>query len=156
MLNLSSSERYYFYNQATDMRKGCYGLCGIVQNELKKNILLGDVFVFINKRHNQIKLLQWDKDGFALYEKRLEKGCFEKPGNAQNGTDILLTHLQLQHILQGIILQFSGLKKDLLCMPETEVNNGLQPMHGIVIDKYLPSIPSRKISITKAFMSNHC
>jgi hypothetical protein len=41
-------------------------------------------------------------------------------------------------------------------MPETAVNNGLQPMHGIVIDKYLPSIPSRKISITKAFMSNHC
>ena len=111
MLHLSSSERYYFYNQTTDMRKGCYGLCGIVQNELKKNILLGDVFVFINKRHNQIKLLQWDKDGFAVYEKRLEKGCFEKPGNAQNGTDILLTHLQLQHILQGIILQSVRHKK---------------------------------------------
>jgi len=45
-----------------------------VQNELKMDILMGDVFVFINRRHNQIKLLQWDKDGFALYEKRLEKG----------------------------------------------------------------------------------
>ena len=61
------------------MRKGCYGLCGNVQNELKKNILSGDVFVFINKRNTQIKLLQWDKDGFALYEKRLEKGSFENP-----------------------------------------------------------------------------
>ena len=105
MLHLSSNERYYFYNQVTDMRKGCYGLCGIVQNELKKNILFGDVFVFINKRHNQIKLLQWDKDGFALYEKRLEKGLFEQPAATQNGTDILITHLQLQHILQGIILK---------------------------------------------------
>ena len=57
MLHLSSNERYYFYNQITDLRKDCYGLCGIVQNELKKNILSGDVFVFINKRHNQIKLL---------------------------------------------------------------------------------------------------
>ena len=57
MLHLSASERYYFYNQVTDMRKGCYGLCGIVQNELKKNILPGEVFVFINKRRNQIKLL---------------------------------------------------------------------------------------------------
>ena len=65
MLHLSSHDRYYFYNQTTDMRKGCYGLCGIVQNEMKKNILSGDVFVFINKRHNQIKLLQWDRDGFA-------------------------------------------------------------------------------------------
>lgn len=111
MLHLSWNERYYFYNQITDMRKGCYGLCGIVQNELKKNILSGDVFVFINRRHNQIKLLQWDKDGFALYEKRLEKGCFEKPFSTQSGTDMLLTHLQLQHILQGVILQSVRQKK---------------------------------------------
>ena len=115
MLHLSSNERYYFYNQVTDMRKGCYGLCGIVQNEMKKNVLSCDVFVFINKRHNQIKLLQWDKDGFALYEKRLEKGVFESQKNiggaTQNGTDILLTHLQLQHILQGIILKSVRHKK---------------------------------------------
>ena len=111
MLHLSSNERYYFYNQVVDMRKGCYGLCGIVQNEMKKNVLLCDVFVFINKRRNQIKLLQWDKDGFALYEKRLEKGLFEQPGNTQNGTDILLTHLQLQHILQGVILKSVRHKK---------------------------------------------
>ena len=57
MLHLSAAERYHFYNQVTDMRKGCYGLCGIVQNELKKNILPGEVFVFINKRRKQIKLL---------------------------------------------------------------------------------------------------
>ena len=93
------------------MRKGCYGLCGIVQNEIKKNILLGDVFVFINKRRNQIKLLQWDIDGFALYEKRLEKGTFQQPLPIQTGTDILLTHLQLQHILQGVILQSVRHKK---------------------------------------------
>ena|SRR6195952_5651413 len=111
MLHLSSSERYYFYNQTTDMRKGCYGLCGIVQNELKKNILLGDVFVFINKRHNQIKLLQWDRDGFALYEKRLEKGSFERPGSTPNSTNVLLTNLQLQHILQGIVLKSVRHKK---------------------------------------------
>jgi len=92
------------------MRKGCYGLCGIVQNELHKNILLGDVFVFINKRHNQIKLLQWDTDGFALYEKRLAKGTFERPGNTQNSTDILLTNLQLQHILLQIPAKLTPLR----------------------------------------------
>jgi hypothetical protein len=41
-------------------------------------------------------------------------------------------------------------------MAETAVNTGLQPMHGIVIDKHCPSIPLQKISITKASMSNHC
>ena len=105
MLHLSCHERYYFYNHVVDMRKGCYGLCGIVQNELKKDVLHGDVFVFINKRHNQIKLLQWDRDGFAVYEKRLEKGTFEQPHFDQIGTDILLTNIQLQHILQGVILR---------------------------------------------------
>ncbi len=87
------------------MRKGCYGLCGIVQDELKKDVLNGDVFVFINKRHNQIKLLQWDRDGFALYEKRLEKGTFEQPGFDQDANGVLLTNLQLQHILQGVVLR---------------------------------------------------
>ena len=111
MLHLSSNERYYLYNQITDMCKGCYDLCGIMQNELKKNILSGDVFVFINRRHKQIKLLQWDKYGFALNEKKLEKGTVEKPDFVQKGTDILLTHLQLQHILQAVILQSVTHKK---------------------------------------------
>ena len=111
MLHLSAHERYYFYNQVVDMRKGCYGLCGIVQNQLKKNILNGDVFVFLNKRQNQLKLLQWDKDGFAIYEKRLEKGTFEQPGQAPGSTAILLTNLQLQHILQGVILRSVKHKK---------------------------------------------
>ena len=105
MLHLSCHNRYYFYNQFVDMREGCYGLCCIVQNELKKNILLGNVFVFINKKHNQIKLLQWDRYGFAVYEKLLEKGTFEQPDFGQDGTDILLTNIQLQHILQGVILR---------------------------------------------------
>jgi transposase len=72
---------------------------------MRLNILSGDVFVFMNRRHNQVKLLQWDKDGFAIYEKRLEKGTFEQPDNMQQNNDILLSHLQLQLILQGIILQ---------------------------------------------------
>lgn len=111
MLHLSTNQHYYFYNQIVDMRKGCYGLCGLVQNEMKKNILLGDVFVFLGRRRNQIKLLQWDRDGFALYEKRLEKGRFDQPSVTQNGADILLTHLQLQHLLQGVILHSVRYKK---------------------------------------------
>lgn len=105
MLYLSATTRYYFYGKTVDMRKGCYGLCGLVTNDMEKNILSGDVFVLMNRRHNQIKLLQWDKDGFAIYEKRLEKGTFEQPDNVHQNNDILLSHLQLQLILQGIVLQ---------------------------------------------------
>ena len=65
----------------------------------------------MNKRHNQIKLLQWDKDGLAIYEKRLEKGTFEELDKMQESNDILLSNLQLQLILQVILLQSVRHKK---------------------------------------------
>ncbi len=72
MLSLSSACRYFLYDQPTDMRCGIYSLAGLVKNRLIKDPLSGDIFVFISKRGNQIRLLQWDQDGYALYSKRLE------------------------------------------------------------------------------------
>ncbi len=79
MISLPSSQSYYLYGQPTDMRCGIYSLAAIVANSLKQNPLSGDIFIFIGKRGNQIRLLQWDKDGYALYSKRLEMGTFERP-----------------------------------------------------------------------------
>lgn len=98
------------YTQVVDMRKGIYGLCGVVQNELNQNILLGDVFVFINRKHNTLKLLQWEGDGFCLYEKKLVRGTFEHQ-QQNNQPAILLTHYQLNCILQGVILKSIKMKK---------------------------------------------
>jgi len=61
------------------MRYGIYSLSGLVTNELGEDPLSGDVYVFIGKRGNQVRLLQWDRDGFALYIKKLEQGTFEWP-----------------------------------------------------------------------------
>lgn len=110
MLQLAANTKYYVYNEVVDMRKGIYGLCGVVQNELGQNVLLGDVFAFFNRKHNTIKLLQWEGDGFALYEKKLARGSFEHHTQAGQRA-ILLTHYQLQCILQGIILQSIRMKK---------------------------------------------
>ncbi len=77
MLHLSPSCRYYLYRHGTDMRKGFDSLCGIVQNQLEKNPLSGDVYIFLNRRRTHIKLLLWEGDGFSSYYKRLEKGSYE-------------------------------------------------------------------------------
>lgn len=82
------------------MRCGIYSLAGIVAHSLKQNPLSGDVFIFIGKRSDQIRLLQWDKDGYALYSKRLEKGTFERP----LGGKIQLSVQELMLILEGIKL----------------------------------------------------
>ena len=97
--------RYFIYRSGCDMRKGYDGLSGLVRNEWKKDPLSGDVFIFLSKQRNKIKLLHWQNDGFVIYSKRLEKGTFELP--KENSIEI--TSYQLQFILDGIYL--SSIKK---------------------------------------------
>jgi transposase len=100
MLALSSSIRYFMYKEPTDMRYGIDSLAGLVRNRLGFDPMNGDVFVFLGKRSNQIRLLQWDRDGFAMYVKKLEQGTFERPvltGSAVTGSQLTL-------LLQGVML----------------------------------------------------
>lgn len=80
------------------MRCGVYSLAGLVTNKLGRDPLSGDVFIFIGKTANQIRLLQWEADGFALYIKRLESGTFERPTAGK----LQLAAGELMLILQGI------------------------------------------------------
>ena len=80
------------------MRCGVYSLAGLVTNKLGRDALSGDIFIFIGKSANQIRLLQWDADGFALYIKRLESGTFERPADGK----LQLAAGELMLILQGI------------------------------------------------------
>ena len=57
MFSLNSAFRYYYYNTATDMRKGFNGLCGLVHAELGRRPVSGEVFIFIGRRGDKIKLL---------------------------------------------------------------------------------------------------
>jgi transposase len=104
MLSLQDSRRYFMYKGVCDMRKSFDGLGGIVQQQMVMTLLSGDVFIFINKRRSQIKLLMWDGDGFCIYHKRLEKGTFELP-SAAGQSKISLSALDLQLILSGIQLR---------------------------------------------------
>ncbi|MDQ3536685.1 MAG: IS66 family insertion sequence element accessory protein TnpB [Bacteroidota bacterium] len=107
MLALSHSCRYLLYRKPVDMRFGINSLAGLVQNELGFNPMNGDVFVFLGKRLNQIRLLQWDRDGFAMYIKKLEQGTFEWP----KGNEILISSHQLTLLLQGVMLDSVRLRK---------------------------------------------
>ncbi len=104
MLALSNSLRYFLYRHDTDMRKGFDGLSGVVRQGLSKDPLSGDVFIFLNRRRNQIKLLLWERDGFSIYHKRLEGGTYELP--LRDGRDSIdLRSDELMLILQGISLK---------------------------------------------------
>lgn len=111
MLYLSDLRSYYLCCVPTDMRKGFDGLCGIVTSGLQMDALNEAVFIFFNRKRNQLKLLLWEGDGFAIYYKRLEKGTFETPVANDGVSSVSITARQLQFILQGISLQTIQFRK---------------------------------------------
>ena len=96
-------KNYYVYSQSADMRSGIDSLSGLVRNQLQKNPLSGDLFIFVNKRKTQVKLLHWQEDGFALFYKRLEKGTYELP--KLNSNSVQINAEQLLFMLQGLALK---------------------------------------------------
>ncbi len=103
MLHLSASQRYFLFRGDADMRKGFDSLSGIVSTLMEQNVLAGDIFIFLNKRNNHIKLLHWEGDGFALYHKRLERGTYERPA-ASGKISMAVTQQQILLMMQGLSL----------------------------------------------------
>lgn len=105
MFTLSSSHQFHLYSQPTDMRKSFDGLSGLIRNNLDSNPCNGDVFIFINKQRDKIKLLHWQGISFTLYYKRLEKGTFELPRYDENVGSITLNYTQIVMIVDGLSIK---------------------------------------------------
>ena len=76
MFSLNDSMRYWLYTEPTDMRKSFHTLSGLVRDRMERNPLDGDVYIFINRHRNRMKLLHWEPGGLVLYSKMLERGTF--------------------------------------------------------------------------------
>lgn len=104
MLGFTTAQRYYLSRQPADMRKSYDGLSGLVRQGLGRDPLSGEVFIFVNRRRNMMKLLVWDRSGFVLWSKRLEQGTFELPKRPDQSTSITLKWEELVLILEGVSL----------------------------------------------------
>jgi len=111
MFSLTSSLRYYLYREATDMRKSFDGLCGLVQGRLYRDPMSGEVFIFINRRRDKVKLLRWEDGGFILYYKRLESGTFELPAFEKDAVTCQMRWTDLILMVEGISIEKSRKRK---------------------------------------------
>jgi len=102
MFALSATNRYYIFNRPTDMRKSFDALSGIISTLMNRNPLSGEVFIFINRGKNRIKLLHWQTNGFVLYYKRLEKGTFTMQICQENAISQNITWIDLMMLIEGI------------------------------------------------------
>jgi len=98
----SAAEKYRVFLKPghTDMRKSFNGLSGIIQNELKLDPFSRSLFVFCNRKGKLLKILYWDRNGFCIWQKRLEKHSFPWPTNKKEVQEI--TAEQLNWLLNGI------------------------------------------------------
>jgi transposase len=106
MFTLGAS-RYFLYREPTDIRKSFDGLCGLVSSRLGQNPMSGDVFIFMNKPRNRIKLLKWESGGFVLFYKRLEQGTFELPAAQNSVVSQLIDYGELAMIITGISMKYA-------------------------------------------------
>ena len=88
------------------MRKSFDGLCGLVSGKLGQNPMSGDLFIFVNKPRNRIKLLRWEAGGFVLFYKRLEQGTFHLPTpSLSTAGKLTIDYSELVMIINGISLE---------------------------------------------------
>jgi transposase len=87
-----------------DMRKSFDGLSAAVQTVFGRDVLDGHLFLFLNRRRDRIKILWWDRDGCAIWAKRLERGSYEIPRHDPATKQLRLDATQLALLLTGVQL----------------------------------------------------
>lgn len=104
MFSLGESNRYLLFSEPTDMRKSFHTLSGLVTNIMGANPHNGDVFIFINKHRNRIKLLHWEAGGMVIYSKMLERGTFALPDlSSVTSSSYVMQWRDLVLLVEGIM-----------------------------------------------------
>jgi transposase len=91
----------YAYGGPVDMRRSYDGLSALVERELHRNPLSGDLYLFVNRSRRMAKVLLWDGTGLCVYSKRLESGQFASPWREAEEPCLRLTMSELQLFLEG-------------------------------------------------------
>lgn len=104
MISFPHSIRVFLHTSATDLRKGFDALSGLVTTAFAQDPMCGHLFLFVNRRRDRLKILYWDRDGLAIWYKRLEKGSFQLPAVARDAVSVEMSPTQLTLILSGIDL----------------------------------------------------
>ncbi len=106
MLSWPPTVRIFLCSGATDMRKGFDSLAHLVESSLTLDPLSGHLFVFRSRRGDRMKILWWDRDGYCLWYKRLERGSFRFPAasTADESKGVEVKAADLMMILDGVDL----------------------------------------------------
>jgi transposase len=94
--------RVFFAAEPVDLRRGHDGLCALVRKLGSHDLYAGHLFVFVGRRRDRVKVLFWDRGGFVVYYKRLERGRFRMPTIPADAREVELDATALAMLLDGI------------------------------------------------------
>jgi transposase len=111
VIHLPASVRVYLCLIACDMRKSFDGLAALARGQMELDPLGGHLFVFGSRRRDRVKILYWDRDGYAVWAKRLEEGTYELPFSEPGEARREITAQELGALLSGIDLTHATRRK---------------------------------------------
>lgn len=111
MIHLPASVRVYLCTSPCDMRRSFDGLHALVTGTMQLDAFGGHLFVFANRRKDRVKILYWDRDGFAVWAKRLEEGTYAMPFGKDGKPRSEITAQELGALLSGIDLSVAKRRK---------------------------------------------
>lgn len=100
MFSLDRGLHYWLYSEPTDMRKSFHTLSGVVRNKIGGDPMNGDVYIFVNKRRNRIKLLHYETGGMVIYAKMLDRGTFGMP--IPGSKDVVTSSIRWEDLLKMV------------------------------------------------------
>ena len=103
LLDLNKVSELYIVCGFTDLRKSIDGYASIIQDNFNINPMTDAIYLFCNKQKNKLKILYWDKDGFWLLYKRLEKSKFRWPKTLDEIK--MISKKQLEWLLEGLEIE---------------------------------------------------
>jgi transposase len=104
MIHLPAGVRVYLCLSSCDMLRSFDGLHALMRDHLRLDAFAGHLYLFANKRKDPLKILYWDRDGFAIWAKRLERGCYAIPSGEVGASGFEITIEELGALLSGIDL----------------------------------------------------
>jgi transposase len=111
MIHLPASVRVYLCLNPCDMRRSFDGLHALVRDHLELDAFAGHLYLFANKRRDRLQILYWDRDGFAIWAKRLEQGSYAIPSGEHSSRRIEITSEELSALLSGIDLSAAATRR---------------------------------------------
>jgi transposase len=111
LLNLSLDANFYLYRKPVKMSRSFDGLAALIRPELDKDMIHGDVFIFLNRQRTTIKVFVYEKKGFSIFYRRLDEGSFQLPAIVGDNVSFKMTAEQMMYMLSGMTLEDGGYVK---------------------------------------------